>query len=50
MTGKLTTIGKFLIILLMYIGRIGPLTLVLALGQRDERDAIEYPETKIHLG
>ena len=35
-TKKLTIIGKIIIILLMFLGRIGPLTLVLALRGKKE--------------
>jgi trk system potassium uptake protein TrkH len=48
-TGALTATGKWIVILTMFIGRIGPLTLALALGQRP-RPHVQYPETKIMVG
>ncbi|MBP5296607.1 MAG: hypothetical protein J6Y94_04665 [Bacteriovoracaceae bacterium] len=52
LTGDLTRIGKFVISILMFIGRIGPLTLVLAIGQhRDQADgSVTYPEGRIMIG
>jgi trk system potassium uptake protein TrkH len=48
-TGALTAAGKWTIIVTMFIGRIGPLTLALALGQR-ARPHVRYPETRIMVG
>jgi trk system potassium uptake protein len=48
-TGSLTATGKWVIIATMFIGRIGPLTLALALGQRG-RSRVQYPETRIMVG
>jgi trk system potassium uptake protein len=48
-TGALTTTGKWTIIVTMFIGRIGPLTLALALGRR-ARAHVRYPETRIMVG
>lgn len=50
LTLKLNLIGKIFIILTMFIGRVGPLTLVLALAHRKQPPAITYPEDKIMLG
>jgi len=50
LTLKLNFIGKIFIILTMFIGRVGPLTLVLALAHRKQPPAITYPEDKIMLG
>jgi trk system potassium uptake protein TrkH len=49
-TPKLTGLGKILIMILMYIGRIGPLTLVLALGEMEVQPNSRYPEEKIIVG
>ncbi len=49
-TPDLTWAGKMLIIVLMYAGRIGPLTLGLALMQSARRDKIQYPEAKVLIG
>ncbi len=52
-TSSLTTIGKLIIITTMFIGRIGPLTLMLAISQiRQRRGSIEYeyPEESVIIG
>lgn len=49
-TQKLSRIGKIIIIIMMYIGRIGPLTLVLALTNNKKKTGIRYPEAKILIG
>ena len=48
-TGKLTTTGELIIIVCMYLGRIGPLALVLALGSRAPQ-RFEYPEEPVMIG
>ncbi|WP_346916360.1 TrkH family potassium uptake protein [Clostridium sp.] len=52
LTQELTTIGKAIVALTMYAGRIGPLTLVLAISirKRKRRNSIKYPEDKILVG
>ncbi|MBN1294259.1 MAG: Trk family potassium uptake protein [Candidatus Latescibacteria bacterium] len=49
MTNHLDTTGKLLIIILMYTGRLGPLTVALALGEA-KKVKIEYPTTRIAVG
>jgi trk system potassium uptake protein TrkH len=49
-TGRLSEGGKILIICLMYIGRIGPLTMALAVGGRRLRKGFQYPEERIAVG
>lgn len=50
-TPFLTVLGKITIILMMFIGRVGPLTLVLAVGSKAARPSkVEYPEGKILIG
>jgi trk system potassium uptake protein TrkH len=51
-TPSLTWIGKILIMLTMYGGRVGLLTLTLALAKRQKKDdaKIRYPEGKIMVG
>jgi trk system potassium uptake protein TrkH len=49
-TPHLTTLGKAVIIMTMFIGRIGPLTLALAIGQRRESVAYEYPDEAVMIG
>lgn len=51
-TPLLGTLGKLSIILLMFVGRVGPLTvaLLLAKGARGTAHAYRYPETRIMVG
>lgn len=49
-TGRLSDIGKLLITVLMYIGRIGPLTMIYALAIRKHPINIDYAEEKIAVG
>ena len=50
-TPYLTALGKIFILLLMFIGRVGPLTLVLAIGRREEEiGKFEYPEGRLMIG
>ncbi|WP_032121567.1 TrkH family potassium uptake protein [Clostridium amazonitimonense] len=50
LTTKLSAIGKILIILTMYCGRVGPMTVALALTNKKSNNAIKYPEEKIMVG
>ncbi len=50
-TPFLSTLGKFSISILMFIGRVGPLTLVLAIGkQYDQEGRYAYPEGRVMIG
>lgn len=50
-TPYLSFAGKFAISLLMLIGRIGPLTLILAIGERQKAAGkYEYPDGRIMIG
>ena len=50
-TPYLTVAGKIAIAAMMLIGRIGPLTLVLAIGERMEKTGkFDYPEGRIMIG
>jgi len=50
LTPNLSFAGKMVIALTMYIGRLGPLTLVVALARRSRLRGIRYPEDKIIVG
>jgi len=51
MTGLLSTAGKILILCLMFVGRVGPLTLAVALAKRKNvRSPIHYPEDRVMIG
>lgn len=50
-TSSLSTVGKLIIAIAMFFGRVGPLTMVIALTQRGRRKAlVRYPEGKISVG
>jgi trk system potassium uptake protein len=49
-TSQLSPIGKLLIILTMFVGRLGPLTLIAALARRPSAQLFHYPEEKIMIG
>jgi trk system potassium uptake protein TrkH len=50
-TGKLSSVGKVLIILTMFVGRIGPFTLALAIGQRQQQtERYRYPSERVQIG
>ncbi len=48
-TPHLTQFGKIIILLLMYVGRIGPITLALAIANK-QQVAVRYAEEKIIIG
>lgn len=50
LTPHLTPIGQLLIILTMFLGRLGPLTVAFALAQRRRRALIRFPEENINVG
>lgn len=49
-TGKLTPLGKIVVILLMFVGRVGLLTLAFTIAGRARRDAVRYSEENIMIG
>jgi len=49
-TSTLTSLGKAVIIATMFVGRLGPLTMVLAMGERARRLGYQYPEEKGMIG
>jgi len=50
LTQHLTTASKLVIITTMFFGRIGPLTLGLAIGQRSRETAYAYPTERVVIG
>lgn len=50
LTGSLTVAGKLTIIFLMFVGRLGPLTLTYALGPKAGRILYRHAEGKIIIG
>lgn len=49
-TTQLDFFGKMVIITLMFLGRVGPLTLTLALGQQTVHSEVRYPEGRVMVG
>lgn len=49
-TAGLTTPGKIVIILTMFIGRVGPLTLLYAMSRRWAKGRFEYAEESVLIG
>ena len=49
-TGTLPTMAKALIIVFMFLGRIGPFTIFLFLLDREKVSRISYPEERIIIG
>ncbi|AZQ61976.1 Trk-type K+ transporter membrane component [Flammeovirga pectinis] len=49
-TGELSSLGKVIIILSMYIGRVGTLTLALALSSTVKTNNFQYPEAHVMVG
>ncbi|CAM3853086.1 TrkH family potassium uptake protein [Cohnella lubricantis] len=50
LTPELTDAGKAIVIVLMFIGRLGPLTLFYAAGSKPGRTLYRHPEGKILIG
>jgi trk system potassium uptake protein TrkH len=49
-TASLSSAGKLVLIVLMFVGRVGPLTLVLAVGPRLEKGRFRYAEENVMVG
>jgi len=49
-TPILSSFGKFILMLTMFVGRIGPLTLALAISVKEDKFLYKYPEEKIMVG
>jgi len=49
-TASLSGAGKLVLVALMYAGRVGPLTLVLAVGPRMDRGRFRYAEENVMVG
>lgn len=49
-TAELTMAGKFIIIVTMFVGRLGPLTLALSLVQGQRVTEYRYPQDQVRIG
>jgi len=50
LTGQLSAMGKGIVILTMYLGRIGPITMALAFNARKKYGKASYAESRIVVG
>lgn len=50
LTPNLTTAGRILIILTMFLGRVGPLTVAFAISRQKRKSSLRYPEENIIVG
>lgn len=50
LTGDLSPLGKIIIALTMFIGRLGPLTMAYALAQKKVKARVRYAEEKVLIG
>jgi trk system potassium uptake protein TrkH len=49
-TGTLSKLGRIIITITMFMGRIGPLTIAVAMGQREYVPLYKYPEERVMIG
>ena len=50
-TARFSTAGKVLLMLYMYLGRVGPMTIMLVLSGRQKENAmVRYPEEHLIIG
>ena len=49
-TAQFSIAGKLILIFLMFIGRVGPLTILTAAGKKEHSDTVEYPYGAISIG
>lgn len=49
-TPSLTAVSKVTLTLIMYMGRVGPLTVMLALAGKQSKANVKYPEGKLLIG
>jgi trk system potassium uptake protein TrkH len=50
LVGHFSNTGKVLIMVMMFMGRLGPLTLAVAIARRGERARVRYPEGRFLIG
>jgi trk system potassium uptake protein TrkH len=49
-TPKLSTLGKLILVLVMFTGRLGPLSIAVALSGREPRSRFQYAEENVMIG
>ncbi|MCM2678012.1 TrkH family potassium uptake protein [Alkalicoccobacillus plakortidis] len=50
LTSELSPMGKFIVTITMFIGRLGPLTLAYALAEKKKKSKLGYPEDHVLIG
>jgi trk system potassium uptake protein TrkH len=50
LSSQLTAVGKIIFVATMFIGRVGPLTVMFSLVGKPARQAYRYPEEQIFVG
>jgi trk system potassium uptake protein TrkH len=50
LTPGLSVAGKVTVVVTMFVGRIGPLTLMLAMSRQEAPKRYEYPEEAVMIG
>ncbi|MNI45493.1 Ktr system potassium uptake protein B [compost metagenome] len=50
LTTELSFMGKCIILITMYLGRLGPIMVVLSVARNTKANPIKYPEDKILIG
>jgi len=50
LSGRFSDVSKLLVVLIIFAGRVGPLTLAVALAQRHRRSRLRYPEGSVLIG
>jgi potassium uptake TrkH family protein len=49
-TPELSAIGKMVLIILMFIGRVGVISFLLIIGGKTEKESIHYPKERVIIG
>jgi len=49
-TNELSSLGRFVIMILMFFGRVGPLTLIFAFANAKQEEEFSYPVEDINIG
>ncbi len=49
-TSQLSVLGKLVITIIMFIGRLGPLTIITALAKKRKTYEVRYPDGKVSIG
>ena len=49
-TSRLTPVGRLIVMVAMFVGRLGALTIVLMIGARESKRHVRYPSEEIVVG